>query len=118
MLPNRLRETRAKGTTMGEVLGMGCTHTGLNGDATYMRDHFAEQRERRLASPQTAESFKDPANWPEGMRRELGDDNGLTAAGEYWDELVRGFREARKAIEAFNPDFVLIYGDDQYEAIH
>lgn len=103
---------------MGEILGIGVTHTGLNGDAVYLRDHFAEQRERRLASPQTAADFKDPANWPEGMRREIGDDNGMASAEAYWAELLRGFREARKAIEAFNPDFVVIYGDDQYEAIH
>jgi hypothetical protein len=103
---------------MGETLGIGVTHTGLTGDHVWLRDHFAEQRERRLSSPDTAPEFKDPGNWPEQMRRELGDDNGLSASQAYWTELVRGFREARKAIEAFNPDFVVIYGDDQYEAIH
>ena len=102
---------------MGEILGIGCTHTGLNGSAEWLRDHFAEQRERRLKSPDTPAEFKNPENWPAQMRAELGDDNGLEAANKYWAELLRGFRAARKAIDDFDPDFVLIYGDDQYEAV-
>ena len=32
--------------------------------------------------------------------------------------LVDGFRKVREEIEAFKPDFVLIWGDDQYENFH
>ena len=41
----------------------------------------------------------------------------MASAEAYWTLLRDGFRKARKAIEDFNPDFVLIWGDDQYEAI-
>ena len=37
------------------------------------------------------------------------------AAAEHRRRLVGGFRKAREAIDAFAPDFVLIWGDDQYE---
>jgi hypothetical protein len=32
--------------------------------------------------------------------------------------LVDGFRKARQALDEFKPDFVLIWGDDQYENFH
>ena len=102
---------------MGEILGMGCTHTGLGGNAVILRDQYAGMREQRRAKETTPPDLKDQKNWPVEMQRELGEDNGLAAAEEYWASLLKGFREARKAIEDFNPDFVLIWGDDQYEAI-
>ncbi len=102
---------------MGEILGIGCTHTGLNGTAEGLRATWSRRRALRLQSPDLRPEFKDPENWPPQMRAEIGDDDGAKVAETYWNELVRGFREARKAIDDFDPDFVLIYGDDQYEAI-
>lgn len=98
---------------MGEILGIGCTHAPhlkLTDDAManiYFRFH--------LRSDKTPAYWKDPANWPEDLRNEWGDDEGQSAARKHRDELIRGFRQARQAIDEFNPDFVLIYGDDQYE---
>ena len=50
------------------------------------------------------------------MREEWGDDEGIAAAAAAprggW---LAGFRAARAALDAFAPDFVVIWGDDQYE---
>jgi len=97
---------------MGEILGLGCTH----GPHLQFRDEEMSNVLRRfLKSENTPAELKDPQNWPVDMRKEWGDDEGLTAARNHRQTLVDGFRAARAAIDAFNPDLVLIFGDDQYE---
>ena len=59
--------------------------------------------------------MKDPVNWPEAMRVEYGDDAGRTAVARHRDRLVSAFRKVREEIDDFGPDFILIWGDDQYE---
>ena len=54
-------------------------------------------------------------NWPEDMRLEFGDDKGLAASKRHRERLVAGFRKVRQGINSFNLDFVIIFGDDQYE---
>jgi Catalytic LigB subunit of aromatic ring-opening dioxygenase len=99
-------------TPMGEVLGIGCTH----GPQLQFPDaNMADILRRYLSSDSTPAELKDPRNWPAAMRREWADDEGLAAAGEHRRVLVEGFRRARQALDDFNPDFVLIWGDDQYE---
>ena len=49
------------------------------------------------------------------MRIEYGEDEGYAAALEHRARLVAGFRRIRAELDAFNPDFVVIWGDDQYE---
>ena len=49
------------------------------------------------------------------MRHEFGEDEGFTAAIAHRQRLVAGFRKLREEIDAFQPDFLLIWGDDQYE---
>jgi hypothetical protein len=61
------------------------------------------------------ERMKNPANWPEAMRVEYGEDEGVAAAAAHRERLVKSFRVVNDEIQAFNPDFVLIFGDDQYE---
>ena len=39
----------------------------------------------------------------------------MASARRYGARLADGFRAVRRALDAFNPDFVLIWGDDQYE---
>jgi hypothetical protein len=68
-----------------------------------------------LAHPSTPPELRDPKNWPEQARKEWGDDEGVTTARKYLAELQKGFRLARKAIDEFKPDFVLVFADDQYE---
>src|SRR5260221_13261658 len=96
--------------TMGDILGIGVTHyPGL----IQPDQQMAGLLDRTLNSDQVPAELKDPARWPEPMRQEWADP--LAAAREHRKRLVNGFREARKALDAFDPDFVLIWGDDQYE---
>jgi hypothetical protein len=98
---------------MGDILGIGCTHAPhlKLADDTMANIYFRYN----LQSEKTPAHWKDPANWPQGLLSEWADDEGRSAAGRHREELVRGFRAARQAIDEFAPDFVLIYGDDQYE---
>ena len=65
-------------------------------------------------NPHIPPELKDPKNWPEALRQEWGYDEGFTAAQRHLDRLARGFRKHRAGIDSFGPDFVLIWGDDQY----
>ena len=46
---------------------------------------------------------------------ELGNDGGKSSARRYGARMADDFRAIRKALDDFNPDLVLIWGDDQYE---
>jgi hypothetical protein len=58
---------------------------------------------------------KDPATWPEQMRAAYANDNGAAAASRHREDMLVGLRRARTALDEFKPDFVIIWGDDQYE---
>jgi hypothetical protein len=97
---------------MGDILGLGVTHSPpMLGVAENMNWVFRQT----LADPALPEQFRDPAGWPEPLRREWGTDDGLAAAIAHRAEVGAGFRRARKALDEFEPDVVLIWGDDQYE---
>lgn len=97
---------------MGEILGIGCTH----GPSLQFRDEeMANVLRRILKSDRTPAEMRDPRNWPAEMRDEWGTDDGMAAAARHRATLVEGFRAARAAVDAFKPDFVVIFGDDQYE---
>ena len=49
------------------------------------------------------------------LRAELGTDKGVAAGRRYGARMAEGFRAVRASLDAFNPDFVLLFGDDQYE---
>jgi len=68
-----------------------------------------------INQPGYPDEYRDPRSWPEEMRREWGDDDGATAAARHREKLVGWFRRLREEIEAFRPDLLLIWGDDQYE---
>jgi hypothetical protein len=97
---------------MGEILGLGISHyPGL-----VARDENMTAILRQvLADPGLPEEDRDPANWPEPLRREYGNDNGKAAAAAHREALVRHLRRARQALDEFAPDGVVIWGDDQYE---
>jgi hypothetical protein len=61
------------------------------------------------------ELFADHSRWPAAMRKEWGDDRGVAAAREHEHRLLLGFKTMRAQLDAFKPDVVLIWGDDQYE---
>ena len=95
---------------MGEILGIGVTHYPplMQSDA-----QMAGLLNRALASDQVPAALKDPKSWPAGMRKEW--DDPVAAAKEHRARLINGFRKTREALDAFKPDFVVIFGDDQYE---
>src|SRR5690348_89444 len=97
---------------MAEILGIGVTHfPGLMLPDAYMSTFLT----RTLKSERVPAELKDPARWPEPMRKELEANRDGAAAAEHRRRLVNGFRKAREALDVFNPDLVLIWGDDQYE---
>jgi hypothetical protein len=49
------------------------------------------------------------------MQAEWAEDFGAKAAAEHRKKLVAGFDRVRAALDAFRPDAVVIWGDDQYE---
>jgi hypothetical protein len=49
------------------------------------------------------------------MQRELGNDEGKTAAAAHRAALLDGMRRIRVELDEFRPDFVMIWGDDQHE---
>jgi hypothetical protein len=97
---------------MGEILGLGMTH--------WPPLAFADERltgtfKRTLGAPNVPACYKDPANWPARLKEELGSDEGLAAARACSARLADDFRTVRRALDEFNPDLVVIWGDDQYE---
>jgi hypothetical protein len=97
---------------MAEILGLGVTHyPGL----MYPDAQMSVFLQRTLESRRVPEARKDPASWPEPMRREWSTDQGTAAAAEHRRRCVEAFRAVRKELDAFAPDFVVIWGDDQYE---
>lgn len=95
---------------MAEVLGLGVSHypplSGLDRD-------MANILRGRLADPDIPASAKDPSTWPAAMQAEWADPQ---AAAKHHREAMRiGLRRVRQALADFKPDFVLIWGDDQYE---
>lgn len=98
---------------MGEILGLGLSHfPGPLVPAQYwprlLRTNVDNGR-----IPE--EVYADRSAWPAPMQDEWGDDSGVSAAFAHRDRLLAGYRELRKALDAFDPDFVLMWGDDQYE---
>ena len=98
---------------MADILGIGLTH---------YPSIIAPDEDRAFPLTRTLKTndrippaLKHPSSWPEPMQREYGDDQGLAAARRHRQRLVTGFRKLRAALDAFHPDFVLIWGDDQYE---
>ena len=98
---------------MAEILGIGCTHypPGLVPD-----EHRPWPLPFQLRhDPRSPERLRDPRNWPEPMRAEWGDDEGLAAHAPQRRRIREAFRVLRERIDAFAPDLVVIWGDDQYE---
>lgn len=97
---------------MAEILGLGLSHY----PPLYLKDDaMADLLRFTLQDDSIPASFKDPANWPEAMRAEWSDDGGTAAAARHRVALVEQFRRVRAELDAFKPDVVLMWGDDQYE---
>jgi hypothetical protein len=97
---------------MGEILAAGITHyPPLAG-----RDEAMSWiLKRMLQNPHLPEQYRRSEGWPEAMRREWGDDEGVAAARAHRQRLVQCLRKTRAQIDEFRPDFIVVWGDDQYE---
>src|SRR2546427_7515986 len=98
---------------MGTIMGMGSSHwpAMIQPDEAKPWPFL-----RTLASdPRVPPELRNPLNWPEGVRAEWGQDEGVSAHREHRRRLVEAFRTLRAEIQAFDPDFILMFGDDQYE---
>ena len=98
---------------MAEILGIGATHypPGLVPD-----ENKGWPLARMLhTDPRIPERMRDPANWPEPMRVEWGDDEGITSHKAHRERVFTAFRKIREEIDAFEPDVIVMWGDDQYE---
>jgi hypothetical protein len=96
---------------MGEILGLGMTHypplTGVD-------ENMAAILRRVQQDPGLPERYRDPASWPAPMRAEYGTDGGTaSAAGRASPRPA--LRKARRMLDEFRPDVVVIWGDDQHE---
>jgi len=98
---------------MGEILGIGATHypPGL------VPDEYKPWPLARMlhSDPRIPAHMQDPANWPEPMRLEFGDDEGIAAHRAHRARVFSAFRTIREEIDAFKPDLIVMWGDDQYE---
>ncbi len=97
---------------MAEILGLGCTHWPT---LCLPDERLTDVFHRVLNAPNVDSKVKDPGNWPAELLAELGNDNGLGAAQRCGERFGNDFRAIRKILDDFNPDFVLVWGDDQYE---
>jgi len=97
---------------MAEILALGISHyPPLWGPD----ERMSWILKRMLQNPQLPDELRSPAGWPEPMRAEWGSDEGTTSAARHRADLVAWMERTRTAIDAFRPDFILIWGDDQYE---
>ncbi|MES2878190.1 MAG: extradiol ring-cleavage dioxygenase [Pseudomonadota bacterium] len=69
----------------------------------------------RMKDPGIPEAARKPENWPPLMQQEWGGDEGVAAAARHREAMLAGMRQVKKALDEFQPDFVIIWGDDQYE---
>lgn len=97
---------------MAEILTVGISHypplTGSDERMSYIL-------KRMLQNPKLPEHLRTPTGWPAAMRAEWGDDDGTASAARHRADLVGWMRKVRSAIDDFQPDFILMWGDDQYE---
>ena len=97
---------------MADILAVGITHyPPLSG-----RDESMSWiLKRMLENPKLPEKWRHSENWPEAMRKEWSTDEGVAAARTHREHLRQSLRRARAQIDEFRPDFIVIWGDDQYE---
>ena len=97
---------------MADLLLLGMTHYP---PLATTDDMMAALLRNNLQDPQIPFEAADPANWSPAMRTEWGDDQARSSAAGHRVELRAGFTAARAALEEFQPDAILVWGDDQYE---
>jgi hypothetical protein len=97
---------------MAELLLLGMTHYP---PLSAKDEQMAGLMAMMLADPGIPDGVKDPSTWAPEARAEWGTDRGATAAAAHRATLRAGFERQRAELEAFAPDALLVWGDDQYE---
>jgi hypothetical protein len=96
---------------MGQILGLGITHY----PPLCATRNMSWRMQRCLEDPALPERLRDVDNWHPTMRRQWADDQGQAHSDQHRRDLIEQFRRIRAELDSFKPDFVLIWGDDQYE---
>ncbi len=105
--------TREGTEIMAEILGLGVTHYP---GVVVAPEHWSKFLMLRTESGQVpAEIFDNKDSWPDLMRAEWADDKGAAAGEKHRTRMIAASGKLRDAIDDFNPDLVVIWGDDQYE---
>ena len=78
---------------MAEILGLGLTHSPSFIKPDEEKDYSVF---RSLRNPNLPEELRNPSNWPEPMRIEFGEDEGLSSAIKARERIVNGFRQLRE----------------------
>jgi hypothetical protein len=97
---------------MAETLLLGLTHYP---PLSRPDSQMASILKAMLKNPNLPVELRDPTGWSEDMAKEWSDDEGALAARLHRELLVAEFRKCRAELDAFKPDVVVIWGDDQYE---
>lgn len=100
---------------MGEVIGLGISHYP---PLATPDDKMSWIIKYMLRNPNLPEAMRTPAGWTPEMQAEWGEDEGTGAAGRHRAALVGWMNKVRDALDAFKPDYVIMFGDDQYENFH
>ena len=90
---------------MADILALGITHYP---PLARPDSRMADILRRMMRNPDLPGPLRTPDGWPEGMRKEWGNDEGRASAARHREALVAWMRRTRAALDAFNPDFVLI----------
>jgi len=98
---------------VGKLLGLGIS------DFPFLRFEgpFTGVLKNALASPRMKPEMKDPSNWPEPMRREWANDEGLAASEPVRQRQVDNLRRVRTALDDFKPDFIVMLAKDHMETL-
>jgi hypothetical protein len=97
---------------MAEIQLLGMTHYPPFAWADL---HMSSIAHAILSDPGIPAEARDPASWSEAMRAEWGEDGGRSSAPAHRAALVAGFDRLRDELDAFDPDVIVVWGDDQYE---
>ncbi len=97
---------------MAQFLGVGMTHYPLLAGTD---EHMAGLLRFTLRDPDIPAAEKDLASWPASMRADWADDGGTAAAARHRKVLRENLARCRAELDAFRPDLVVVWGDDQYE---
>ena len=100
---------------MGEVIGLGISHYP---PLATPDDKMSWIIKYMLRNPELSPGMRTPDGWSPEMQAEWGDDEGTAAAGRHRADLVGWMNKVRQALDDFKPDYVLMFGDDQYENFH